>query len=402
MKKYLVGGAVRDALLNLPIKEKDWVVTGSSPKEMLNIGYEQVGKDFPVFLHPQNHEEYALARTERKSGQGYTGFTCYAEPSVTIEEDLYRRDLTINAMAYDMNGNLLDPYNGQKDIKLRLLRHVSHAFYEDPLRVLRVARFAAKFKNIGFTIAPETLTLMSNMTHELTSLSSERIWIETKKALNTDSPQVYFQVLRQCGALNLLFPEIDALFFKINLKKYRLYHNENLGDDTMQKLFNITRISTDIAMRFAMLCCNLKKQKKLSQKIPTYYITTQFESLLVDNLCTRLKIPNYIYKLSKTVCLYNDYLYDVTNLTPKMIMELFHAFNCWKIPKNIEKIICINKVNLLSYQKNKQDLYNQEKILRTAFIKTTKIKTHNLLTDGFVGINISKELYRRRLHTLTV
>lgn len=219
MKKYLVGGAVRDILLKLPVKERDWVITGANPQDMLNMGYTQVGKSFPVFLHPNNHEEYALARTERKSGSGYTGFIVHTSPLITIEEDLFRRDLTINAMAYDTDGNLIDPYNGQRDIKLKLLRHVSNAFYEDPLRVLRVARFAAKFKNMGFKIVPETLNFMSKMTNELISISAERIWIETKKALNTNNPQIYFQVLKQCKALSVLFPEIDALFYKSNLKK---------------------------------------------------------------------------------------------------------------------------------------------------------------------------------------
>lgn len=401
MKKYLVGGAVRDSLLKLPVKEKDWVITGSSPQEMIKIGYAQVGKDFPVFLHPYNHEEHALARTERKLGQGYTGFICFTEPSVTIEEDLYRRDLTINAMAYDMHGNLLDPYNGQRDIKLRLLRHVSHAFHEDPLRILRVARFAAKFKNIGFTIAPETLKLMTKMTHELTALSPERVWMETRKALNTDSPQVYFQVLRKCGALNILFPEIDALFYKSNSKQQHLYHNvTNLGDYTMQKLSDMSSLNTNIPIRFAILCCNLEENYTSTQIISKSYIMQQSKSLLIDRLCSRLKIPHNIYKLSKIISIYNDYLYDITKLSPIMMMEIFQAFNCWKIPKTLEQIILVNKVNLLINRCHINKIYIQEQILRTAFTITTQIKTQDIITDGFTGVNISKELYLRRLNIL--
>lgn len=400
MKKYLVGGAVRDSLLNLPITEKDWVVTESNPQEMLNIGYIQVGKDFPVFLHPKNHEEYALARTERKSGYGYTGFICYTKPSITIEEDLYRRDLTINAMAYDMNGKLLDPYNGQRDIKLRLLRHVSHAFYEDPLRVLRVARFAAKFKNIGFTIAPETLRLMTHMTHELISLSSERVWLETKKALNTESPQVYFQVLQQCGALKILFPELDKLFYKFDSKTQLLYCNKSLGDYTMQKLAYITRFSTNIPIRFAILCCNLIENIELTQKTHNTYIMKSSKFSLIDNLCHRLKIPDKIYKLSKIVSIYNHYLYDITMLSPTMMLEIFNAFNCWKNPTQIEHIICVNKANLLVSRYNIDYLNIQEKTLKTAFDLTTQIKTHSIITEGFIGSDISKELYCRRLKIL--
>ncbi|VTR54754.1 Multifunctional CCA protein [Serratia fonticola] len=216
MKTYLVGGAVRDTLLNLPVVDHDWVVVGATPADLLALGYQQVGKDFPVFLNPQTHEEYALARTERKSGQGYTGFTCYAAPDVTLEEDLLRRDLTINAMARGDDGVLVDPYNGKADLDARLLRHVSDAFGEDPLRVLRVARFAARFASLGFTVAPETSALMQQMAEsgELASLTAERVWKETEKALQSQSPQVYFQVLRDCGALKVLFPEIDALFWR--------------------------------------------------------------------------------------------------------------------------------------------------------------------------------------------
>ncbi|VTP67373.1 Multifunctional CCA protein [Serratia rubidaea] len=214
MKIYLVGGAVRDSLLELPVVDRDWVVVGATPEQLLAQGYQQVGKDFPVFLNPQTHEEYALARTERKSGHGYTGFTCYAAPDVTLEEDLLRRDLTINAIAQTTEGELVDPYHGVQDLNARVLRHVSAAFGEDPLRVLRVARFAARFAHLGFTIAPETAALMRQMADsgELAALTAERVWKETEKALQSRSPQVYFQVLRDCHALGVLFPEIDALF----------------------------------------------------------------------------------------------------------------------------------------------------------------------------------------------
>ena len=213
MKTFLVGGAVRDALLRLPVKDRDWVVVGATPDNMLEQGYQQVGRDFPVFLHPRSREEYALARTERKNGKGYTGFVTQFAPDVTLEQDLQRRDLTINAIAQADDGSLIDPYHGQLDLANRTLRHVSSAFNEDPLRVLRVARFAARFAHLNFRVADETQALMREMAEsgELADLTAERVWKETEKALLTRNPQVYFQVLRDCGALQVLFPELAGL-----------------------------------------------------------------------------------------------------------------------------------------------------------------------------------------------
>mgnify|MGYP000433397021 CR=1 FL=1 len=239
MKIYLVGGAVRDKLLKLPIYDKDWLVTGATVKQMLELNYEQVGKDFPVFLHPKSKEEHALARTERKTGSGYTGFECFSDASVTLEEDLMRRDLTINAMAEDEQGNIHDPYNGLDDIQNKVLRHVSSAFSEDPLRVLRVARFAARFAAQGFTIAAETQALMSAMSNkeELNAISAERIWVETEKALSTDHPHVYFQVLKDCGALEILFPEIQKTATETQLKHIEIIHQPEHFEDKLDDEF---------------------------------------------------------------------------------------------------------------------------------------------------------------------
>ena len=214
METYLVGGCVRDDLLGRPSKDRDWVVVGSNPDEMLAAGYKSVGKDFPVFLHPKSKEEYALARTERKTAPGYAGFSFHADADVTLEQDLSRRDLTINALARDEQGNIIDPYRGQQDIKDKILRHVSPAFAEDPVRILRIARFAARFAELGFTIADETMSLMQNMVKsgEVDALVSERVWQETERALGENTPARYFQVLRDCGALVRIFPEVDALF----------------------------------------------------------------------------------------------------------------------------------------------------------------------------------------------
>ncbi|ORM82214.1 multifunctional CCA tRNA nucleotidyl transferase/2'3'-cyclic phosphodiesterase/2'nucleotidase/phosphatase, partial [Pantoea deleyi] len=253
MKTFLVGGAVRDALLNLPVTDKDWVVTGATPEAMLEQGYQQVGRDFPVFLHPKSREEYALARTERKNGKGYTGFVTWSAPDVTLEQDLQRRDLTINAIAQDENGDLVDPYHGQRDMALRLLRHVSDAFSEDPLRVLRVARFAARFAHLNFRIAPETQQLMQQMAEsgELSNLTAERVWKETEKALGSRNPQVYFQVLRDCGALKVLFPELDNLF---GVPAPIRWHPEiDTGVHTLMTLAMAAALSGEIDVRFATL-----------------------------------------------------------------------------------------------------------------------------------------------------
>src|SRR5579871_3458489 len=214
MRVYLVGGAVRDRLLGRPVHERDWVVVGATPEEMVRLGYEPVGREFPVFLHPSTHEEHALARLERKTGPGYRGFTTQFSPEVTLEEDLRRRDLTVNAMAEDEQGVLIDPYGGAADLRARVLRHVSEAFVEDPVRILRVARFAARYAGLGFTVAPETLALMRRIVDagEARTLVPERVWQETERALAEAHPQVYFETLRGCGALAVVFPEVDALF----------------------------------------------------------------------------------------------------------------------------------------------------------------------------------------------
>ena len=254
MKSYLVGGAVRDALLGLPVKDRDWVVVGATPQQMLDAGYQQVGRDFPVFLHPQSREEYALARTERKSGAGYTGFTCYAAPDVTLEADLLRRDLTVNALAQDADGAIIDPYGGQNDLRQRLLRHVSPAFSEDPLRVLRVARFAARYAHLGFRIAEETQALMAAMVEagELAHLTPERVWKETESALTTRNPQVFFQTLRDCQALKVLFPEIDALY---GVPAPAKWHPEiDTGLHTLMTVTMAAMLSPDVDVRLATLC----------------------------------------------------------------------------------------------------------------------------------------------------
>ncbi|HHJ80914.1 MAG TPA: multifunctional CCA addition/repair protein, partial [Candidatus Tenderia electrophaga] len=289
MQIYQVGGAVRDKLLGLPVKDHDWVVVGATPDEMRQQGYRQVGKDFPVFLHPQTHEEYALARTERKTGPGYTGFTFHAAVDVSLEEDLIRRDLTINAIAMAEDGSITDPFNGQRDLQQKVLRHVSPAFSEDPVRILRIARFYARFAPLGFTIADETLSLMQTMVShgEVDTLVAERVWQESQRALGEQQPRAFFETLRHCGALARIFPELDALFGVPQTEKH---HPEiDTGIHTLMVLEQACLLSTEPRVRFAALLHDLGKGNTPKQEWPRH-IGHEARSLpLVKQLCQRLR-----------------------------------------------------------------------------------------------------------------
>jgi len=257
MKTYLVGGAVRDELLDYPHKEKDWVVVGATPEQMLDAGFQQVGKDFPVFLHPDTKEEYALARTERKTSPGYKGFDVHATVDVTLEQDLLRRDLTINALAKGESGEIIDPFNGLQDIQDKVLRHVSPAFSEDPVRILRVARFAARYRHLGFIVADETMQLMKQMVAdgEVDALVPERVWQEMEKALGERSPSRFIEVLRDCGALERILPELDRLF---GVPQPEEHHPEvDTGIHTLMVLQQACRLSDDTGVRFAALMHDL-------------------------------------------------------------------------------------------------------------------------------------------------
>ena len=292
MKIYRVGGAVRDKLLDYPSIENDWVVVGSSPQEMLELGYQPVGQDFPVFIDTQSGEEYALARTERKSGHGYQGFAFHTAPDVSLEDDLIRRDLTINAMAEDDDGSIIDPHGGQQDLSNKILRHVSNAFTEDPLRVLRVARFAARYHHLGFSIAAETLSLMSTISAsgELQHLVAERVWKETDRALCERSPDIYIQVLRDCGALAVLFPEVEKLF---GVAQRADYHPEiDTGIHTLMSLQQAARLSDNSPIRFSVLVHDLGKGITPDHILPSHSGHEARGLPLVKDVCDRLKVPN--------------------------------------------------------------------------------------------------------------
>lgn len=400
MKVYLVGGAVRDELLGLPVSDRDYVVVGSTPETMLAQGFQQVGKDFPVFLHPQTHEEYALARTERKTGAGYTGFSCYSAPDVTIEDDLLRRDLTINAIAKDDQGQLTDPYNGVDDLKARVLRHVSEAFAEDPLRVLRVARFAARYAEQGFHIAPETLSLMQTMTAsgELTHLTAERVWAETEKALKSKSPQVYFEVLRQCGALAVLFPEIDNLF---GVPAPAKWHPEiDTGIHTLMVLRMAAQLSTDVDIRFSALCHDVGKALTPKTIWPSHPHHGEAGVALIDNLCDRLKIPNSTRELARLTARFHDKIHVINRLKAQELVQLFDGLDSWRKPERIAQLGVISEADARGRAGFEQQAYPQAEFFRQAFHVAQTVSVKPIVEQGFQGPKIREELTRQRIEQI--
>jgi len=332
MHIFLVGGAVRDKLLQLAVKDCDYMVVGSTPEYLLSQGYQQVGKEFPVFLHPTTGDEYALARTEKKEGNGYNGFSCYSGEDVTLEEDLIRRDLTINAIAEDEHGERFDPYNGLQDLEDKILRHISPAFSEDPLRVLRVARFAARFFKLGFTVAPETLALMQQLSDsgELNHLTPERVWAETEKALASDAPQIYFQVLRDCGALAVLFPEIDNLY---GVPAPIRWHPEiDTGVHTLMVVEQSVLLSDAIAFRFACLVHDLGKALTPKDKWPSHKGHGQLGLPVIKSLCQRLKVPNECRDLALLVSDHHTMIHSAFELKASTLLKLMNNCDAWRKP----------------------------------------------------------------------
>jgi tRNA nucleotidyltransferase (CCA-adding enzyme) len=334
VKIYTVGGAVRDALLGRPVVDRDYVVVGATPAEMVALGYRPVGQDFPVFLHPATQEEYALARTERKSGHGYKGFTVHAAPEVTLEEDLYRRDLTINAMAQDESGNLIDPYGGQADLQARLFRHVSPAFAEDPVRILRVARFAARFTN--FSVAPDTLTLMRRIVEEgeVDALVPERVWQEVSRGLMEEMPSRMFRVLRECGALARLFPEIDRLF---GVPQPPEHHPEiDTGEHVMQVIDWAASHGMSLPVRFAALTHDLGKGVTPPEAWPKHHGHEAKSAELVRTLSERIRVPADCRDLAVAVARDHGLVHRALELRPATVVELLERVDALRRPERFE------------------------------------------------------------------
>jgi len=397
VKTYLVGGAVRDALLKLPVKDRDWVVVGATPEAMLAQGFQQVGRDFPVFLHPKSREEYALARTERKSGNGYTGFVTWSAPDVTLEQDLQRRDLTINAIAQTESGELIDPFHGQRDLQARLLRHVSDAFNEDPLRVLRVARFAARFAHLNFRIAEETQALMRQMVEsgELGHLTAERVWKETEKALTSRNPQVYFQVLRDCGALEVLFPELDRLF---GIPAPAKWHPEiDTGVHTLMTLTLAASLSDEVDVRFATLFHDVGKALTPPEKWPSHHGHGAAGVPLVEALCQRLRVPNAIRDLALIVTEYHDVVHTIERQSADALVALFDRIDAWRKPHRVEQIALTSEADARGRAGLESMAYPQGDYLRQAFALAQSVPTKAVIEAGFKGAKVREELTRRRI-----
>jgi tRNA nucleotidyltransferase (CCA-adding enzyme) len=337
MKMWMVGGAVRDALLGLPVNDRDWVAVGATPQEMVNAGYTPVGKDFPVFLHPQTKEEVALARTERKSAPGYRGFTIHADPSVTLEEDLLRRDLTINAIAQAEDGTLVDPYGGQKDLRAKLLRHVSPAFAEDPVRILRVARFAARFSD--FSVAPETNQLMQHMVQEgeVDALVPERVWQELARGLMENKPSRMFEVLRTCGALARLLPEVDRLW---GVPQPPAHHPEvDTGVHLMLVLDMAAQLQTPLTVRFACLGHDLGKGTTRAEELPRHIAHEARSVKLVQAMCDRLKVPTDCRELAETVAREHGNVHRSETLDAAAVMRLLERCDAWRRPQRFAELL---------------------------------------------------------------
>ena len=385
MQVYLVGGAVRDAQLGIPPRERDWCVVGAIPEDLEALGYRRVGKDFPVFLHPETNEEYALARTERKTGPGYHGFAFHCSPDVTIEEDLGRRDLTINAIAQDEDGNLIDPWGGLPDIKNRVLRHVSDAFVEDPVRVLRVARFAARFAERGFSVADETMRLMQRMVDngEVDALVADRVWKETEAALTGPNVRVFFETLRACGALRVLYPEVDALF---GIPQPERWHPEiDTGLHVMMVLDQAEAISDELEVRFAALVHDLGKGTTPKSQLPGHHGHETRGCKLIRELASRIPVPNACRDLGLIVSEFHTHVHRAFELRPKTIVRVLEKTDAFRRPERFEKFLLTCEADARGRAGLEDRRYGQADFFRQAFAAAASIDAASIAADSNGG-----------------
>lgn len=397
MQVYLVGGAVRDQLLGIPGADKDYVVVGATPAMLLNAGYVQAGHDFPVFLHPKTHEEYALARTERKKGYGYHGFICDFNENITLKEDLKRRDLTINAMAMDESGRIIDPYGGQADLEKRVLRHVSEAFVEDPLRVLRVARFAAKLYCEGFKVAPETLELMRkiSLSGELSELTPERVWMELKKALCTPNPEIFIQVLRQCEALRCVLPEIDVLY---GIPGPKRWHPEiDSGIHTCMTVHRLCAETDNPVTRFAMLCHDLGKGLTPKKLWPHHRLHNELGIAPLRSLCKRLKVPREYEDFAYYVILYHSEMHHLYRKGPAGIVDLLDHLDAWRRPERIKPWILCCKCDFLGRKGFENRPFPRADYFLGMFALCSTVKASEFVALGYKGREIGEMMRLKRI-----
>ncbi|NLC99245.1 MAG: multifunctional CCA addition/repair protein [Gammaproteobacteria bacterium] len=400
MQIFKVGGAVRDQLLGRAVVDIDWVVVGATPEQMRAQGFRPVGDDFPVFLHPKTGEEYALARTERKSGHGYGGFTFHTSPDVTLEDDLLRRDLTVNAMAQDDNGTIFDPYGGQADLAARVLRHVSPAFAEDPLRVLRVARFAARYAYLGFSVAPETLNLMRELSEsgELAHLTAERIWQEFAHALMEDNPEVFIQVLHDCGALKALLPEVDVLF---GVPQPAEHHPEiDTGVHILSVLQQCARFQHTLNIRWACLLHDLGKGTTDPQAWPRHIAHEKHGLPLIKKVNKRFKAPNECAELALLVGEYHTHAHRALELRPETLLKLLMKFDIMRRPQRFDDFISASEMDSRGRLGLEERLYPQAEYLRQAAATMRAVSVKPLLEQGLQGAELGQALNIERLLAL--
>ncbi|SMF01656.1 tRNA nucleotidyltransferase (CCA-adding enzyme) [Alteromonadaceae bacterium Bs31] len=400
MEIFLVGGAVRDKLLNQACPDRDWVVVGARPEQMLEAGYQPVGKDFPVFLHPETKEEYALARQERKSGRGYTGFEFCTDPDITLEQDLLRRDLTINAIAMDEQGGLIDPYQGLQDLEQRKLRHVSDAFKEDPVRILRVARFAARYHRLDFTIADETMQLMREMVAngEVDHLVAERVWKEFVRALAEPSPQVFIKALRDCGALARLMPELDALF---GVPQPTKHHPEiDTGVHSLMSLIRASELSESTDVRFASLVHDLGKGLTPQNELPRHIGHEKSGVPLIKALCQRLGVPNQHKELALMVGEFHTHSHRALELTPKKLLHTLQRLDAFRRPERFAQFCVCCQADAQGRTGFETREYPQAKYLATALKLLQDVDSAMFIQQGLQGAAFGQALQKHRLNLL--
>jgi tRNA nucleotidyltransferase (CCA-adding enzyme) len=398
MQIYLVGGAVRDKLLGQAVVDRDYVVVGADADAMLAQGYKPVGKDFPVFLHPDSGEEYALARTERKSGRGYHGFTFHADPSVTLEQDLARRDLTINAMAEDAAGALVDPFGGARDLEARVLRHVAPAFVEDPVRVLRVARFAARYAPLDFTVADETMALMRRMVEagETDHLVAERVWTETRKVLGEAQPSAFLRVLREAGALRVLLPEVDALY---GVPQRAEFHPEV---DTGVHVEMVLDMAAQLApgndlVGFCALTHDLGKALTLADMLPKHIGHEHAGIAPLRALCARLKVPTEYQALAELVCREHLNAHRALELKPATVLRLLEALDALRRPSRLDVFLAACEADKRGRLGHADDAYPQAACLRAARDAAAQVDAAAFVADGLTGPAIGAAMQKARI-----
>ncbi len=397
MDSYLVGGAVRDELLGLPVVDRDWVVVGATPEQMIDAGYKPVGSDFPVFLHPDSHEEYALARTERKTAKGYRGFEVHADESVTLEDDLLRRDLTINAIAQTPDGSYIDPFDGQQDIKDRLLRHVSEAFVEDPVRVVRVARFMARLAPLGFTVAPETMALMQAMAAngEIDTLVAERVWQELQNAMAARQPSAFISTLHDSHALAIILPEVDKLF---GVPQPVKWHPEiDTGVHTLMVLDQATELSQDPQIRFAALCHDLGKGTTPPEEWPSHKGHEERSAELSKQLCKRLKAPKHYAEIAVLVARYHLHCHRVLELTPKSLLKLLKAFDITRRPERLQQFLIACEADARGRKGLENQAYPQAAYLQGAAKALQDIDAAAIAKAASQPDRIAEDLHKAQL-----